>query len=102
VNLANTFDIRNAEDWYSIKKVDVEKCGGKSVLNIYGGSLQRALAAIYPDFQWDPFKFKHNPKGMYEDINKKRSVLNEIAEQLCILSNTVTLFCQCVCDRCAQ
>lgn len=47
-----------AESWYLVSRKEIaELPGGSTVLQIYKGSLKRALADTYPDVPFDEAKF---------------------------------------------
>lgn len=37
------------DDWYQVKEEDIEKLGGKNILNLYSNSLQKALTHLFPE-----------------------------------------------------
>jgi hypothetical protein len=45
--------INTPSDWYKIRNRDVIANGGRSLVNLYGGSLSKMLSAIYPEVHWD-------------------------------------------------
>lgn len=48
-NFAKQFDVKNPEDWGKVTNDMIIKNGGSPILiNYYGGSIPRALKAIYP------------------------------------------------------
>ena len=54
-------------DWYRVHRKDIEKKGGFRLFGEYA-SLADALVKIYPDYQWDPSKFKlRSPVGFWQD-----------------------------------
>lgn len=55
---ARKFDVRTLEHWYHVTARSFSQAGGGSVLhNYYGGSLPKLLEAVYPDYQWLPWRF---------------------------------------------
>ncbi len=50
------------DDWYEVSGADVEREGGGPVLNVYGGSLSKMLRAVYPEQNWQLWKFKVVPR----------------------------------------
>eukprot|EP01114_Cavostelium_apophysatum_P017295 TRINITY_DN5106_c0_g1_i2.p1 TRINITY_DN5106_c0_g1~~TRINITY_DN5106_c0_g1_i2.p1 ORF type:complete len:690 (-),score=185.35 TRINITY_DN5106_c0_g1_i2:125-2194(-) len=50
--IAKRLDVKHWEEWYTIKVSDFVECGGAGILNHYGGSLLKALAAVYPSHPW--------------------------------------------------
>ena len=73
--------------WYKVKRSEVIKRGGKTLLD--GGqhysSLPQALAAVYPEYPWQPSRFiqsGHPPRGFWKDERNLVSSLKEIEEKL--------------------
>ena len=52
--LEQKLEIKNLDDWYSIKYEDVENNGGRMLLQQYEDSLTKMLLSFYPEFEWDP------------------------------------------------
>ena len=55
--------------------------GGEHLLTKYNGSLQKALSAIYPDYEWLPWKFSRISSTNDKQENS-RKFLESIAPQL--------------------
>lgn len=67
--LSQKLNIKQKSDWYNVRAYDVKASakypfikvkenGGESLItNKYGGSLVKALMAIYPEYEWKPWKF---------------------------------------------
>eukprot|EP01114_Cavostelium_apophysatum_P022236 TRINITY_DN7981_c0_g1_i1.p1 TRINITY_DN7981_c0_g1~~TRINITY_DN7981_c0_g1_i1.p1 ORF type:complete len:228 (+),score=38.11 TRINITY_DN7981_c0_g1_i1:3-686(+) len=49
---AQSLNVKQNEDWYRVRRADILRLGGHRLLNIYGNSLLRALAANYPEYEW--------------------------------------------------
>jgi len=46
------------QDWYSITHQDIEKHGGSGLIsNHYNNSPVTTLLSLYPEFDWEPWKF---------------------------------------------
>jgi hypothetical protein len=71
------------EDWYSISNEVVHSFGGEPLLHdYYGGSLINALAKIYPEFQWQAWKFQNVSRGYWNSLESKRQYFDWIAEKM--------------------
>ncbi len=44
-------------DWYGVSLQQFHALGGRGLLTYYGGSIIRALRAIYPEHMWHEYKF---------------------------------------------
>jgi hypothetical protein len=65
-----------------VKASDVEKDYGKGILHRYNGSLQRALAAAYPEHTWNNWKFMKVAKGFWEKEANVKTFFKSIEDQL--------------------
>src|SRR5687767_13449017 len=64
--LGQQLNIKNYEDWYKVRTVDVlQYRGGEHLLLLYGRSLSKALSTIYPDYNWQPWKFVKIQAGYF-------------------------------------
>ena len=55
--------------------------GGGSLLKRYQRSLSKLLAALYPDFTWDPLRFSRPPRNHWNSIENQREFLLGLAKQ---------------------
>jgi len=51
-------------------------------LKVYDNSLSKALAALYPNFEWKPWKFRWSPKGFWQNKNNVKSFLESLKKDL--------------------
>lgn len=58
--------IKDLSDWYIVKKSRVEDEGGAGMLKYYS-SFQHALADVYPDHEWHPWKFRKVQKNIWDE-----------------------------------
>jgi len=86
--LANRLSISSTFQWYSITRRDVIKCGGRSFLERYGGSMQRALADLCGEnVEWLPWRFQAVSPGFWNQKIHRENFLCWIAKQLFIERN---------------
>jgi hypothetical protein len=60
--------------------VDIEKLGGASIIKMYGGSVYRMLAAIYPSHRWVEFKFQD--RISWSSVDTHRAFLDWVGSEL--------------------
>ena len=85
--LAKQLELRKPEEWYSVKLIDIERRGGGWLLNhLYGGSLVKALSAIYPESKWHSWKFEKVPKGFWDKEGNVVNYLQQLSDNLGIVS----------------
>jgi len=82
------FGVSKFSDWYHVKTTDLyrQHFPIEGIIKLcYGGSLSRALASIFPEFFWEPWKFSRAPVSFWKDIYQVRGYLRWLSDQLCIL-----------------
>lgn len=67
-------NIQNPNCWYKFSSNDIKKLGGDSFLNVYDGSLQKALQFFYPDVKWNTFKFRKPNYFWSKKENQKKFI----------------------------
>jgi hypothetical protein len=71
------------EEWYKVAPSEVAKLDrGQELLKHYKGSLVAALAAAYPDHSWQPWRFKHAPRGLWSSPAHHRQFLEWASREL--------------------
>eukprot|EP01114_Cavostelium_apophysatum_P008516 TRINITY_DN2104_c1_g2_i1.p1 TRINITY_DN2104_c1_g2~~TRINITY_DN2104_c1_g2_i1.p1 ORF type:complete len:464 (+),score=142.11 TRINITY_DN2104_c1_g2_i1:652-2043(+) len=82
--IAKQLELHQPEDWYQVKLGDLKAFYG--VENIiekdYQASLYNALSKIYPEHNWQFWKFVHCPNELWEDKENQRHFLDSIGENL--------------------
>jgi hypothetical protein len=73
----------NMDDWYLITKTHVSELGGAKMLNTYyKGSLSNALLTLFPEYEWQPWKFSQVPKNVWQDIENHKKYIKHIGDKL--------------------
>lgn len=94
-SLAKRLGVKKAEDWGNVPIYEVTKHGGSSLLNHYGGSLQKTLKSVYPgfycsnsgkltlskDIEWKPEWFR-TPIGYWGNKKNQRDFFDAVAAKL--------------------
>eukprot|EP01122_Echinamoeba_exundans_P005084 TRINITY_DN15262_c0_g1_i1.p1 TRINITY_DN15262_c0_g1~~TRINITY_DN15262_c0_g1_i1.p1 ORF type:complete len:380 (+),score=37.42 TRINITY_DN15262_c0_g1_i1:113-1252(+) len=68
--------------WYRIDKVDLKNLGGTRLMNIYGDSMERTLAAVYPAHEFLPWKFRAASRQCWADRANHRRFFEYLANEL--------------------
>lgn len=81
-HLAKHLQLNNWEDWYKVHLKEVKEYGGGGLLReYYKDSLPAALRKIYPEKEWQLWKFESLPKDF------AKICFNELAKKLNIQRN---------------
>jgi hypothetical protein len=78
--------IQRPEDWYNIAASDITDKNLNGFLSHHNNSLSKALKNLYPEVNWQPWKFKHSPRGFWNDAGNVKKYLSSLSEQLHINS----------------
>eukprot|EP00027_Filamoeba_sp_ATCC50430_P012117 CAMPEP_0168573886 /NCGR_PEP_ID=MMETSP0413-20121227/18779_1 /TAXON_ID=136452 /ORGANISM="Filamoeba nolandi, Strain NC-AS-23-1" /LENGTH=312 /DNA_ID=CAMNT_0008607177 /DNA_START=21 /DNA_END=956 /DNA_ORIENTATION=- len=57
------------EQWYSVDTKDLSTRGGEHLLLLHGRSM---LQALYPNYEWLPWKFPKLPKGYWNNMDNQK------------------------------
>eukprot|EP01127_Copromyxa_protea_P020016 TRINITY_DN6614_c0_g1_i2.p1 TRINITY_DN6614_c0_g1~~TRINITY_DN6614_c0_g1_i2.p1 ORF type:complete len:524 (+),score=59.77 TRINITY_DN6614_c0_g1_i2:3-1574(+) len=77
--------INHLDEWYQFSRVDVDKLGGRELINRSGG-LFNALQSSYPEHKWVDGRFSYVGRKSWDDPKKVRDFLEYIREPLGITS----------------
>jgi hypothetical protein len=80
--VAEDFGVEMAEDWYKISLSDILHRDGAGIINIYGNSHSKALKNIYPEFDWEEWRFKNTPRHFWSKLENQRRFFDYVAVQL--------------------
>ncbi len=83
--IAKRLHVNRMEDWYRVRATDVIGLG-KHPLEMYDGSLYKALATVYPEEEWLPWKFDTVPLGFWKHKDNHRKYFDWVSKQLNIKS----------------
>jgi hypothetical protein len=56
--------------------------GGAALLQSIHNSPSLLLSAVYPDYDWLPWKFETTPRNFWESVKNKRKYLDWLGKQL--------------------
>lgn len=83
--LAESYSIATQQDWYTVTQGDILATGGGHLLRFqYNGSLAKALANVYPQYDWKPWKFSMVSQGFWKNRSIHRKYFDWISEELMI------------------
>ena len=60
--LEKELKIKHKEDWYNVTINDINKLGGRRLIDHHNGSIRTMLKTVFPEFPWDETKFRL-PRG---------------------------------------
>lgn len=81
------FDINEPDDWYKVKLMSVYEKGGERVLSSfrhakYGDSLIHALKVVYPERNWQFWKFSPIPAQFWDDKQNQQIYFDWLSNEL--------------------
>ena len=50
--------VQNLDGWYDVSMDQIREAGGEKLLEHYNGSIYKALKTIYPNFNWEFWRFQ--------------------------------------------
>ena len=83
-NLGDHLGVKEGEldGWYSITSTDFIQSGAGGLLKLYGDSLPKLLAAVYPNHQWDSAKFTVRSRNYWTSLENQRKFMDDLAQKL--------------------
>ena len=70
------------EGWYKVSHQTLLDHGGRQILAHHNDSLPIILAAVYPDYSWNPLKFSRARRNYWLSLDNQRTFLDELAKKL--------------------
>jgi len=80
--LTKELNIKDMEDWYDVKEETIRAKGGNSFMTNYKNSLAKALMTVYPEHNWQPWRFGSVPVSMWDDPQKAREFVEWVGTKL--------------------
>eukprot|EP00028_Trichosphaerium_sp_Am-I-7-wt_P015347 CAMPEP_0168510168 /NCGR_PEP_ID=MMETSP0405-20121227/1269_1 /TAXON_ID=498012 /ORGANISM="Trichosphaerium sp, Strain Am-I-7 wt" /LENGTH=301 /DNA_ID=CAMNT_0008527883 /DNA_START=1 /DNA_END=903 /DNA_ORIENTATION=- len=75
--------VKQLDEWYNVKTVQVVAEGGTSVVvGHYNSSISTCLRHVYPNHEWDYKLFNHVPRMYWRDIENQKAVFDKVAINL--------------------
>jgi hypothetical protein len=82
-DIAQQLELKSMEDWYKVTPTQIRKLiGGGLFRNYFGDSLIQALKKVYPDFQWQSWKFSKVHRGFWKDSKNTDEYMSWMQDQL--------------------
>ncbi len=78
-------NINRFEDWYQVKVRDLQRHHATAILSKYHNSPFKMLSTVFPEYSWDPFRFRYLPHGYLDNIEHQLQFIESIAKKLSIL-----------------
>eukprot|EP01114_Cavostelium_apophysatum_P023739 TRINITY_DN9046_c0_g1_i1.p1 TRINITY_DN9046_c0_g1~~TRINITY_DN9046_c0_g1_i1.p1 ORF type:complete len:1029 (-),score=223.52 TRINITY_DN9046_c0_g1_i1:186-3272(-) len=84
-SIGKQLGVKKLSDWTGITTTQVAQAGGKRLLNIFNGSLFKALKAFYPNHDWERAHFptlqKHE-KGYWTNVANRKNFISNLAHEI--------------------
>ena len=73
-------NIKNKEEWYNVGFADLNQL--ERVYAVYNRSLYSLLSAVYPDYEWLPWRFQRNRTYYWSDSKNWRTFMEWAGKKL--------------------
>jgi hypothetical protein len=80
--LAEQLQFKDINEWYTITTNIIGQYGGWSILNRHNNSLVSAITCIYPDHDWQVWRFESVPMHYWENEENQRNFFHWLSEKL--------------------
>lgn len=80
--LMKELQLSSLDDLYEVTFKEIERLGGSSILALYNDSPMKAITTIYPEHNWQFWKFSRVGKGTWNDSNNVKQFLEWAAKEL--------------------
>ena len=81
--LSKELSFQRPEDWYRLKVSDITKNHGHGLLaHHFGNSLVKALQQVFPEYNWQLWRFSQVPKGYWDSNSNIQAYMHWLADQL--------------------
>eukprot|EP01114_Cavostelium_apophysatum_P022095 TRINITY_DN7884_c0_g1_i1.p1 TRINITY_DN7884_c0_g1~~TRINITY_DN7884_c0_g1_i1.p1 ORF type:complete len:873 (-),score=176.06 TRINITY_DN7884_c0_g1_i1:3235-5853(-) len=84
--LSEVLNYQEFDDWYSIRASDITSNGGSTLLKLCDGSPSAALRAVFPEHQWELWRFSALPVNFSQNEANVKHFLDKFEENLQIKS----------------
>src|SRR5689334_15124794 len=81
-SVAVKLELQTVDHWYSLNVQKFNEAAGNFILATYKGSLTKALQTIYPQFDWQPWKFSSVSRKYWVKEANRRKYFDWLGEHL--------------------
>jgi len=79
-----TFSSNDLSNWYSVSIKDFQENGGMGLLSKFQGSPYKLLKFVFPDYDWQPWKFRITPHNSWQDPLVVKTMIQYLEKELAI------------------
>lgn len=80
--LGERIGVRQPDDWYAVTVNDFKAHRGRQFLKLYRNSPLAAVKHLYPDHDWQEWRFARVPFGYWRKAKNRRRYIQWLGEQL--------------------
>jgi hypothetical protein len=80
-----SFPPNDLSKWYNVSRADLEKVGGFGLTKKYRGGLSKVFTTLFPNYDWQLWKFKISPRGSLKDPNTIHKAVKYVEKALEIM-----------------
>jgi hypothetical protein len=81
-SLKNHLHFTSMEGFYNLSLEQFGQYGGWGLLQVFGGSLYKALLSSYPQHEWLPWRFSRVPLGYWKVVKNQRYFMDWLGKEL--------------------
>ena len=70
------------DGWYQVNLSKLNALGGGGIVDLYGKSLSKLLATVFPEHPWDPSKFSSKPRNYWKSLENQKKLVDDLGERL--------------------
>jgi len=79
--LGRKIGVKELDDWYCVQGSKLIP-GARSLFLLYGNSLSKLLASVYPDHPWDVSRFSSKPHNYWTSVENQRRFMNDLGAKI--------------------
>lgn len=81
-SIGKKLGVTKLDDWLHIKKEDIVKNGGRSVLNRCGSSLLRMVCSVFLEHNWESSSLFRRPNVYWEEEKVRKEFMDSLGKKL--------------------
>jgi hypothetical protein len=80
--LAKELKVKDMDGWYRVTRTSVARFGGSALMAQNDDSLPKTLMAVFPEHEWNIWRFQQTPKDTWSDIGNQRAFFDWMGKKM--------------------